>query len=459
MSSYDFDLFVIGAGSGGVRASRMAAAMGAKVAVAEERHLGGTCVNIGCVPKKLMVYASHFAEEFEDAAGFGWTVGPRNFDWSTLIANKNCEITRLNGIYERLLTDAGVEIVEGRAVLEGPHSVVVAGRRITAKYILIATGGLPVRPTEPGQELGIVSDDVFFLEKQPERLLVAGGGYIAVEFAGVFAGLGSKVTQLYRGDLFLRGFDDDLRKALAAEMPKKHVDLRFKTIIEWTVKTSNGLLAELSGGQTLEVDQILYAIGRRPNTAALGLEAAGVAVDGKGGIVVDAHFRTSVPSIYALGDVTNRVQLTPVALAEGMAVAKTLFGGQPTSVDYADIPTAVFSQPPIGTVGLSEAVARKLYGAVDIYRSSFRPMKHTLSGRDETTMMKLVVERQTQRVVGAHMLGPDAAEIVQGLGIALKAGATKQVFDATIGIHPTAAEEFVTMRERLPDPEEAKAAE
>jgi glutathione reductase (NADPH) len=459
MSSYDFDLFVIGAGSGGVRASRMAAAMGARVAVAEERHLGGTCVNIGCVPKKLMVYASHFSEDFEDAAGYGWTVGERSFDWPTLIANKNREIGRLNGVYESLLTNAGVEIVDGRAILTGPNSVRVGGRDITAQFILVATGGHPSRPSEPGQELGIVSDDVFYLDKQPERILVAGGGYIAVEFAGVFAGLGSQVTQLYRGDLFLRGFDDDLRRALAEEMPKKLVDLRFGSIIDRTVKTSNGLLAELSNGESLEVDQILYAIGRRPNTAGLGLEAAGVEVNDRGGIVVDDYFRTNVPSILAIGDVTDRVQLTPVALAEGMAVAKTLFGGEPTTVDYADIPTAVFSQPPIGTVGLTEEQARKAHGAVDIYRSSFRPMKHTLSGRDEKTTMKLVVDRQSQRVLGAHMLGPDAPEIVQGIGIALKAGATKQAFDATIGIHPTAAEEFVTMRERQPDPEEVEAAE
>jgi glutathione reductase (NADPH) len=459
MSSYDFDLFVIGAGSGGVRASRMAAAMGARVAVAEERHLGGTCVNIGCVPKKLMVYASHFSEDFEDAAGYGWTVGERSFDWPSLIANKNREIGRLNGVYERLLTNAGVEIVEGRAILTGPNSVRIGGRDITAQYILVATGGHPSRPSEPGQELGIVSDDVFYLDKQPERILVAGGGYIAVEFAGVFAGLGSQVTQLYRGDLFLRGFDDDLRRALAEEMPKKHVDLRFGYIIDRTVRTSNGLLAELSNGESLEVDQILYAIGRRPNTAGLGLEAAGVEVNDRGGVMVDDYFRTNVPSILAIGDVTDRIQLTPVALAEGMAVAKTLFGGEPTTVDYADIPTAVFSQPPIGTVGLTEAQARQAHGAVDIYRSSFRPMKHTLSGRDEKTTMKLIVDRQSQRVLGAHMLGPDAPEIVQGLGIALKAGATKQAFDATIGIHPTAAEEFVTMRERQPDPEEAEAAE
>lgn len=459
MSNYDYDLFVIGAGSGGVRAARFAAGFGAKVAVAEERHLGGTCVNIGCVPKKLMVYASHFAEDFEDAAGYGWTLGERQFDWSKLIVNKDKEIARLNGIYERLLTNSGVEIVEGKAAIEDAHTVVVSGREIRARYILIATGGLPSRPQEPGQELGIVSDDVFYLDKQPERLLVAGGGYIAVEFAGVFSGLGSQVTQLYRGDLFLRGFDDDLRRGLAEEMPKKGIDLRFHTIIDKTEKTSNGLLAHLSGGEKLEVDQILYAIGRHPNIAGLGLQQAGVALGKSGGIQVDDFYRTSVPSIFAIGDVIDRAQLTPVALAEGMVVARHLFAGHDTDVDYSGIPTAVFSQPPLATVGMTEAQARKAFGAVDIYRSRFTPMKHSMTGRDEKSLMKLVVERGSQRVVGAHMLGQDAPEIIQGIGIALKAGATKADFDRTIGIHPTAAEEFVTMRERVPDPEEARAAE
>ncbi|WP_375593637.1 glutathione-disulfide reductase [Algihabitans albus] len=459
MSDYDYDLFVIGAGSGGVRAARFAAGFGAKVAVAEERHLGGTCVNIGCVPKKLMVYASHFSEDFEDAAGYGWSVGERRFDWSKLIANKNSEIGRLNGIYERLLTNSGVEIVEGTAAIEDAHTVVVAGREIRARYILIATGGLPSRPREPGQELGIVSDDVFYLDRQPERIIVAGGGYIAVEFAGVFAGLGSEVTQLYRGDLFLRGFDDDLRRGLAEEMAKKGVDLRFRTIIDKTEKTSNGLLAHLSSGDTLEVDEILYAIGRRPNIAGLGLERAGVALGDSGGVKVDGFYRTSVPSIFAIGDVIDRVQLTPVALAEGMVVARHLFAGQDTEVDYAQIPTAVFSQPPLATVGLTEAQAREAYGAVDIYRSRFTPMKHTMTGRDEKTLMKLVVARDSQKVVGAHMLGQDGPEIIQGIGIALKAGATKADFDRTIGIHPTAAEEFVTMREPVLEPEEARAAE
>lgn len=459
MNDYDYDLFVIGAGSGGVRAARFAAGFGAKVAVAEERHLGGTCVNIGCVPKKLMVYASHFAEDFEDAAGYGWTLGERRFDWSKLIVNKDSEIKRLNGIYERLLTNSGVEIVEGSAAIEDAHTVVVSGREIRARYILIATGGVPSRPQEPGQELGIVSDDVFYLDKQPDRLLVAGGGYIAVEFAGVFSGLGSQVTQLYRGDLFLRGFDDDLRRGLAEEMPKKGVDLRFHTIIDKTEKTSGGLLAHLSSGDKLEVDQILYAIGRCPNTAGLGLEQAGIALGKDGGIQVDRFYRTSVPSIFAIGDVIDRAQLTPVALAEGMVVARHLFADLDTEVDYSGIPTAVFSQPPLATVGMTEAEARKAFGAVDIYRSRFKPMKHTMTGRDERSLMKLVVDRESQKVVGAHMLGQDAPEIIQGIGIALKAGATKADFDRTIGIHPTVAEEFVTMREPVAEPDEARAAE
>jgi glutathione reductase (NADPH) len=411
-----------------------------------------------------MVYASHFGEEFEDAAGYGWTVGERSFDWATLIANKNAEIARLNGIYERLLTNSGVEIVDGTATLEDAHTVVVAGREITAEYILIATGGLPSRPREPGQEYGIVSDDVFYLDKLPERLIVAGGGYIAVEFAGVFNGLGSQVTQLYRGDLWLRGFDDDLRRGLAEEAPKKGIDLRFHTIIDRTEKTSNGLLAHLSSGEALEVDQILYAVGRRPNTAELNLGGAGIATTRQGAIQVDEGYRTSAPNVFAIGDVTDRVQLTPVALAEGMIVARTLFGGEDAgAVDYANIPTAVFSQPPMATVGLTEAQARERCAAIDVYKARFTPMKHTMTGRDEKTMMKLVVDRDSQKVVGAHMMGQDAPEIVQGVAIAIKAGATKRDFDRTIGIHPTAAEEFVTMREAVPEPETSpgtvKAAE
>ncbi len=458
MARYDYDLFTIGAGSGGVRASRFAAGYGARVGVAEERHLGGTCVNIGCVPKKLMVYASHFSEDFEDAAGYGWQVGERRFDWASLIENKNAEINRLNGIYENLLTGAGVTIHDGHARILDPHTVEVGGREITAANILVATGGLPSRPDDPGKELGLVSDDIFFLEKQPETILIVGGGYIAVEFAGIFAGLGSKVTQIYRGPLFLRGFDRDVRETLAGEMPKKHIDLRFDTDIAKLEKAAGGgVAATFKDGKTESFDAVLYATGRQPYVEGLGLENAGVELDARGAVKVDPQFRSSVPSIFAIGDVTDRIQLTPVALAEGMAVAKTLFNDEPTTVDYGDIPTAVFSQPPIGTVGLTEEQARERHGAVDIYRSTFTPMKHTMTGRGEKTMMKLIVERASDKVLGAHMVGIDAGEILQGLGIAIKAGATKRDFDATIGIHPTAAEEFVTMRTPLPDPERQAA--
>lgn len=450
MSSYDYDLFVIGAGSGGVRASRMAAAAGKRVAVAEERHLGGTCVNIGCVPKKLMVYASSFGEEFEHSAGYGWSLGERHFDWKTLIKNKNAEIARLNGVYERLLTNAGVEIIEGRARLSGPNTVEIGGQQVSAENILIATGGVPSRTNDEGQEFGIVSDDVFFLEEQPERLLVVGGGYIAVEFAGIFAGLGTKTTQVYRGPLFLRGFDEDLRLYLAREMPKKGVDLRFNLTLERIEKVRGGLLVSFSDGTQEEYDQVLYAVGRSPNTADLGLEEAGVALTARGAVKIDRYYRSSVPSILAIGDVTDRLQLTPVALAEAMAVVRSLTQGQSTEMSYENIPTAVFSQPSLATVGLTEAQAREQYREIDIYRTEFRPMKHTLSGSDERMLMKLIVERHSQKVVGAHMGGMDAPEIIQGIAIAINAGATKRDFDNTIGIHPTAAEEFVTMREPVP---------
>jgi glutathione reductase (NADPH) len=459
MTSYDFDLFTIGGGSGGVRAARFAAAAGAKAAIAEERWFGGTCVNVGCVPKKLFSYAAHFREDFHDAAGFGWSGPAPSFDWPTLIANKDKEIHRLNGIYEQILGKAGVEIIKGRAILIDPHTVEVAGRRITARHILVATGGKPQRDTRPGAaELGLVSDDLFFLPALPRRVLVAGGGYIAVEFAGIFNGLGSEVTQIYRGDLFLRGFDDDVRRFLKAEMEKNGIRLVFNQIIERIEKTAGGKAVTFSDGSVAEYDAVVYAIGRVPNVAGLGLEAAGVTLNDKGAIAVDPYSRTSVPSIHAIGDVTDRVNLTPVALAEGMALVKTLFQGKPTAMDYANIPTAVFSHPPIGTVGLTEGQARRKFGAVDIYRSDFKPLKHTLSGSSERTLMKLIVEPKSDRVVGAHMVGLDAPEILQGIGIALKAGATKADFDATIGIHPTAAEEFVTLREKVAEPA-AKAAE
>jgi len=448
MSDYDYDLFVIGAGSGGVRASRMSASLGAKVAIAEDLHLGGTCVNVGCVPKKLMVYASHYREEFEEAAGFGWTVGPRSFNWSTLIERKNAEIARLNGIYGNLLKNAGVELFSARATIRGPHEVEVGGRTVTAERILVAVGGWPSVPDIPGREHVITSNEFFFLENLPRRVIVVGGGYIAVELAGIFNGLGAQVTQLYRGPQFLRGFDDDVRSFLAGEIRKKGIDLRFNANIAAVDKRENGLLvATLEDGSTMEAEAILYATGRAPKTANLGLEEVGVALAKDGAIIVDEDFRTNVPSIHALGDVIDRVALTPVAIAEGMVFAHNTYGKGGRRMDYRDIPTAVFSQPPIGTVGLSEFDAREKYGDVDVYVSDFRPMKHTLSGSDERSFMKLIVDKASDKVVGLHMVGPDSGEITQGFGVAMKVGATKADFDATIGIHPTSAEEFVTMRE------------
>ena len=461
MPKYDYDLFTIGAGSGGVRACRMASATGARVAVAEERYLGGTCVNVGCIPKKLLVYAAHFAEDFEEAKGFGWTVGERTFDWARLIANKNDEISRLNGVYDRLLKNAGVDLFDGHAVLEDAHTVSVDGKSYTTEKVLVATGGWPFVPDIPGKELAITSNEAFFLEAVPKRLIVVGGGYIAVEFAGIFHGLGAEIRQLYRGPLFLRGFDDDVRSFLAGEMSKKGIDVRFNADIAGIEETAEGLRAQLKDGSELTADCIMYATGRKPLTANIGLEAAGIELADNGAIKVDEYFQTSVDHIYAIGDVIDRVALTPVAIAEAMALVKTVFGGVPTKLDYADIPSAVFSQPPIGNVGLTEPQARERYSAVDIYRSEFRALKHTLSGSDEQTFMKLIVDQASERVVGVHMVGPDAGEIIQGIAIALKCGATKAQFDATIGIHPTAAEEFVTMREPVvvpaPDPKRAAA--
>jgi glutathione reductase (NADPH) len=447
MPDFDYDLFVIGAGSGGVRAARIAAGLGARVAVAEERHLGGTCVNVGCVPKKLLVYAAHVRDEIGDAAGYGWTIGTAGFDWSRLIANKNREIARLNGVYEKILTGAGARIIDGRARLAGPHTVAVGDARFSARYILIATGGRPTVPEFPGREHVITSNEAFFLERRPHRVVIVGGGYIAVEFAGIFAGLGAAVTQLYRGPLFLRGFDDDIRQALAAEMRKRGIDVRFEATVARIEKRPDGLAVILADGAVLEADQVMYATGRAPNTAGLGLEEAGVRLDAAGAAVVDAYSRTSVAHIFAVGDCTNRINLTPVAIREGHAVALTLFAGTPVEPDHRNVPTAVFSQPPIGTVGLTEQAALQQYGTIDVYRSSFRPMKHTLTGRDERTTMKLIADHASDRVVGCHMIGADAPEIIQGLAVAIKCGARKADFDATVGIHPTAAEEFVTMRD------------
>ncbi|MBC6416669.1 MAG: FAD-dependent oxidoreductase [Rhodospirillales bacterium] len=413
MSGYDYDLYVIGGGSAGVRMARMSATYGAKVALAEERFLGGTCVNVGCVPKKLMVFASHFRQDFDDAAGYGWEVGARTFDWPRLIANKDKEIARLNGIYAKLLAEASVTLHEGRAVLLDPHSVSVNGKRYTAERIVVAAGGRPIRPAEPGNELGYVSDDLFCLPEMPKKVLMAGGGYISVEFAGIFNGLGADTALIHRGPKLLRGFDDDLRDFLG---------------------------------------EVVYAIGRAANTEGLGLEEAGVTLAPNGAVPVDSFSRTAVPSIFALGDLTDRVQLTPVAIAEAMALSRTLYLGEPTPMDHSNIPSAVFSQPPIASVGLTEAEARETLGALDIYRSSFRPLRYSLTGNREQTLMKLVVERASQRVVGVHMAGIDTPEMLQGIAVAIKAGANKRHFDATVGIHPTSAEEFVTMRKPLPEP-------
>ncbi|MCV6611423.1 MAG: glutathione-disulfide reductase [Amphritea sp.] len=448
MAEYDFDLFVIGAGSGGVRAGRMAAAMGVRVGMAEDRYMGGTCVNVGCVPKKLFVYGSHFSEEFENAIGFGWNVGEASFDWPTLRDNKTKEIERLNGIYRNMLGNAGVNLIDGRARITGPHSVDVAGKEYTAERILIATGGWPYVPEFPGSEHVISSNEVFYLDEFPKKAIVVGGGYIAVEFAGIFAGLGAETSLIYRGDMFLRGFDQEVREFTAEEVAKKGVNLRFNNNIEKIEKLDDGsYIASLTDGSTLEADVIMYATGRVPNVMDLGLETISIEQQSNGAIVVNDDFQTAEPSVYAIGDVIDRVQLTPVALAEGMALVRNLYGGQNQKVDYDLIATAVFCQPNIGTVGLSEEKSRELYANVDVYKSTFRAMKHTISGSDEKTFMKMLVDRDTDKVLGVHMVGPDAGEIIQGIAVALKAGATKAVFDSTIGIHPTAAEEFVTMRE------------
>ena len=446
--AYEFDLFVIGAGSGGVRAARFAAGFGAKVAVAESRYLGGTCVNVGCVPKKLLVYGAHFSEDFEQASGFGWSLGEAKFDWPTLIANKDREIPRLNGIYRNLLVNSGVTLLEGHARLTGPNEVEVNGQRHTAKNILIATGGWPQIPEIPGHEHAISSNEAFFLKELPKRVLVVGGGYIAVEFAGIFHGLGATTSLLYRGEMFLRGFDGAVRKHLHQELIKRGMDVQFNADIARIDKQADGSLkATLKDGRELVADCVFYATGRRPMLDNLGLENTGVKLDERGFVEVDELYQSAEPSILAIGDVIGRVQLTPVALAEGMAVARRLFKPeQYRPVDYKMIPTAVFSLPNIGTVGLSEEQAIEDGHQVRIFESSFRPMKLTLTECQERTLMKLVVDADTDKVLGCHMVGPEAGEIVQGLAIALKAGATKQHFDETIGVHPTAAEEFVTMR-------------
>ncbi|MYH69937.1 MAG: glutathione-disulfide reductase [Gammaproteobacteria bacterium] len=447
MSEYDYDLFVIGAGSGGVRAARMSGGFGAKVAIAEDRYLGGTCVNVGCIPKKLFVYAAHYAEDFNDAAGYGWQVSEPVFDWSVLLNNKNTEIKRLNGIYKNLLKRNNVVLYNGRAVIEGPNTVRVNGESLSARRILVATGGWPHIPNIPGREHVISSNEAFFLDTLPASVVIVGGGYIAVEFAGIFHGLGVDTTLVYRGDLFLRGFDGEMREFLAEQMHLKGIKLLFNSRIDSIEQQNGRYLVNTAGTETITADLVMYATGRRPNTDNLGLETAGVELNEKGAIRVDDEYRSSVPSIYAIGDVTDHMNLTPVATAEGTALANNLFNNQSRRVDYRDVPTCIFSQPNLGTVGLTEQQARQEYANVEIYKSRFTSLKHTLTGSSEKTLMKIIVDKDTDKVLGVHMVGPDAGEIIQGIGIALKAGATKATFDATIGIHPTAAEEFVTMRE------------
>ena len=453
MAEFDFDLITIGAGSGGVRASRMAAKTGARVAIVEESRVGGTCVMRGCVPKKLLVYAAHFADDFADARGFGWTVAEPTFDWGQLIANKNTELNRLEGIYQRILRESGVELLNGRGLVTGPHAVEVAGKMVTAAKILIATGARPHLPGVPGIEHAITSNEALDLAELPGRVAIVGGGYIAVEFAGLMHALGAEVSLIIRANNILRGFDEDIRNALAEEMEKQGVKIHRECVVRSIEKVGDGYSLRLHGVETIECDRVFYATGRHPNTEGLGLEAAGVELSDHGAVKVDEYFQTSQPSIFALGDVIDRVQLTPVAINEGMAFVATQFAGKATAMNYEFVPAAVFSHPPVGTVGLMEAEARK-NGPVDVYISRFRPMKHTLSGRDARSMMKLVVDRESQRVVGLHMVGDDAPEIVQGFAVALKCGATKAQFDSTVGIHPTAAEEFVTLREKLPDHDE-----
>ncbi len=452
MHSYDFDLLIIGGGSGGVRAGRMAAQRGARVGLIEAQAMGGTCVNVGCIPKKLYSYAAHFAESFEESHGFGWVGEAPKLDWAVLKRNRAKEISRLNGIYLQLLKSSGVEVIDGWGVLVDAHTAEVGGKRYSAQNILIATGGQPTVPDLAGREHVITSDDIFDIEPFPQRLLVVGGGYIACEFASIFKGLGSQVTQLYRGAQVLRGFDEEVRHFISAEMKKAGVDLRLGADVAEIHKAADGSLnVRLIDGSHLVVDAVLYATGRSPNVKGLGLEALGVKQSPQGAIEVDANYESSVPGIYAVGDVTARVQLTPVALGEAMVLVDHLLGPAPgkaaRSMSYDFIPTAVFTHPNIGTVGFTEAGARAEFGEVRVFKSEFKALKHTLSGSTERTFMKLLVDAATDRVVGLHMVGAEAGEIVQGFAVAMKAGATKAVFDSTLGIHPTAAEEFVTMRE------------
>ncbi len=450
MTDFQYDLFVIGAGSGGVRAARMAAGFGARVAIAEERYLGGTCVNVGCVPKKLFSYAAHYHQDFSDARGFGWQTEGPSFDWTTLRDNKNTEIERLNGIYGRLLDNAGAELIEGHASFVDANTVAVNGVEYRAKNILIAVGGWPVMPDIPGAEHAISSNEIFYLEQLPRRAVVVGGGYIACEFASILNGLGVETTQLYRRDLFLRGFDVEVREVLAEEMRKAGVDIRFRENISRIEKLDDGSLRlDLVSGEVMDTDLVLCATGRKPLLEGLGLDKLPLDITAGGYIHTNEYFETPVPGIYALGDASGGLELTPVATAEGTALANNLFNGQHRKVDYRDVPTAIFSHPNVATVGYSEEEARKQFGDISVYTSSFRHLKHTLSGNSAKTFLKLIVDKASDRVVGLHMVGDEAGEIVQGMAVAIKAGATKADFDATIGIHPTAAEEFVTMREAV----------
>lgn len=443
---YDLDLFVIGGGSGGVRAARIAAGLGARVAVAEEYLIGGTCVVRGCIPKKLFVYAAHFSEEIAVAESFGWSAPNPSFDWPRLIENKDREINRLVGLYEETLGKAGIKINRGHAVLTDIHTIQLAdGSTVSTETILISTGGAPFRPDIPGIELAITSNEAFHLETFPKRILIVGAGYIAVEFAGIFHGLGSEVCVSYRRDKVLRGFDEDLRDHLTAEMKRQGINFYFETNLTSIEKGADGLMARLDNGDSLTVDAVMYATGRLPNTKGIGLEGPGVRLAPNGAVVVDEFSRTNIPNIYAVGDVTDRKALTPVAIKEGHAFALTVYGNNPVSPEHDNVPSAVFSQPPIGTVGLTEDEARTKHEAIDTYRSEFRPLKYTLGGSEERALIKLIVDRASDRVIGAHMIGPDAPEIIQGIGIAVKNGLTKAQFDRTLAIHPSSAEEFVLM--------------
>jgi glutathione reductase (NADPH) len=451
MPQFDTDLFIIGAGSGGVRAARIAAEHGARVMIAEEYRVGGTCVIRGCVPKKLLVYASRFAYEFEEAAAFGWTITGAKFDWPTLIANKDKEIARLEAAYRATLARNNVELVESRAIVEDAHTVRIlkTGARVRAEKILVATGGHPDKPQIPGIELAISSNEAFHLEKFPRRILIVGGGYIGLEFAGVFAGLGAHVTLVHRGDEILRGFDDDVRHHVRVEIEARGIHVVLNHEVAAIEKKGRALCARLSDGAVQEVDQVMFATGRRANSAGIGLENLGVATDAYGAIAVDENSRTTVPSIYAIGDVTDRLQLTPVAIREGHAFADTVFGNKPWTADHTNVPTAVFSEPEIGVVGLTEAEAKAGGRKIDIYRTSFRPMKASMSGRATAILMKLVVDRESDRVLGVHIVGEAAAEMIQMVAIAVKMGAKKSDLDATVALHPSAAEELVTLRAKV----------